>query len=58
MARDRRNKGERLIKNPKMPEQSALYDRIVPIVLVVLGLVAFGLIVFSIGVLTGLIHGS
>jgi len=44
------------IKTHKMPEQSVLYDRLVPILFVVLGLVTLALIVFSLGVLTGLIH--
>lgn len=43
------------LKSPRMPEQSVFYDRIVPLMLVILGVVMVGLIVFAAGVLTGLI---
>jgi hypothetical protein len=39
-----------------MPEHSILYNRVIPIALVLLGVALFLLIVFAIGVLTGLIH--
>ena len=45
-----------LIKSPKMPEKSVFYDRIVPVVFIVLALLTILLIAFSIGVLTGLIR--
>ena len=44
------------VKTHKMPEQSVLYDRLVPVLFVVLGIITLALIVFSLGVLTGLIH--
>lgn len=44
------------VKTHKMPERSVLYDRLVPVLFVVLGLITLALIVFSLGVLTGLIH--
>jgi hypothetical protein len=38
-----------------MPEQSVFYDRVLPILFVALGIVMVGLILFALGVLTGLI---
>jgi hypothetical protein len=40
----------------RMPEHSVLYNRLIPIALLLLGVVMFLLIVFAIGVVTGLIH--
>ncbi len=49
------HKPKRGLKSPRMPEQSIFYDRIVPLMLIVLGVVMVGLIVFAAGVLAGLI---
>jgi hypothetical protein len=38
-----------------MPEQSVFYDRVLPILFAALGIVMVGLILFALGVLTGLI---
>ncbi len=46
---------KRGLKSPRMPEQSVFYERIVPLVLALLGVVMVGLIVFALGVLSGLI---
>lgn len=48
-------KPKRGLKSPRMPERSVFYDRIVPLVLAILGMVMVGLIVFALGVLSGLI---
>ncbi|MCA9903513.1 MAG: hypothetical protein KC547_06630 [Anaerolineae bacterium] len=42
-------------KAHRIPEQSVFYGRIIPIVFVLLGVVMLLLILFAIGVLTGLI---
>jgi hypothetical protein len=39
-----------------MPENSILFEKIVPVLLVVLGVITAGLIVFAAGVLVGIIH--
>ncbi len=44
------------VKTHKMPDRSILYDTLVPVIFIVLGVVTLGLIVFSVGVLTGLVH--
>lgn len=44
------------VKAHKMPEQSVFFDRLVPIVMILLAVIMVGLIVFSLGVLTGLIR--
>jgi hypothetical protein len=44
------------IKTHKMPEQSILYDRIVPVIFVALGIVTVVVIIVSLGILTGLIR--
>ncbi len=54
MADNRGKPQQRLIKNSRMPEGSVFYDRIVPAVLVLLGVVMVVVVVFSIGVLLGL----
>ncbi len=46
---------QRGLKSPKMPPHSTFYDTVLPILLVVLGIVMLGLIVFAIGVLAGII---
>jgi hypothetical protein len=46
------------LKAHKMPDQSTLYDKIIPVMFVLLGLITLVLIGFSVGVLTGLIHWS
>ena len=40
----------------KMPERSTFYDRIVPVLFVALGIVMLLLIVFALGVLSGVIQ--
>jgi uncharacterized membrane protein len=40
----------------RMPENSILFEKIVPVLLVVLGVITAGLIVFAAGVLVGIIH--
>lgn len=42
-------------KAHKMPDKSVFYDRVVPVLFVALGLIMLLLIVFALGVLTGLI---
>ncbi len=44
------------VKTHKMPDNSVVYDRLIPVIFAVLGIVTLILIVFSVGVLTGLIH--
>jgi len=39
-----------------MPEKSVLFNRVIPILFVLLALVLALLILFAIGVLTGLVH--
>ena len=43
-------------KAHKMPERSTFYDRIVPVLFVALGIVMLLLIVFALGVLSGVIQ--
>ncbi len=40
----------------RMPEQSLFYDRIVPLILIVLGIIMVVLIAVAAGVLLGYIH--
>jgi hypothetical protein len=39
-----------------MPQQSVFYDRVLPIILIVLAMVMIALIVIAAGVLLGIIH--
>ena len=39
----------------RMPEDSVLYERVIPALLVVLGIVTVGLILFALGVLLGIV---
>ena len=39
-----------------MPENSVLFEKIVPLSLVVMGVITFALIVFAAGVLLGVVH--
>jgi len=39
-----------------MPENSFLFEKVVPASLIVLGIVTLGLIVFAAGVLLGIVH--
>ena len=39
----------------RMPENSVFYEKVVPLVLVVLGIVTVALIVFALGVLVGVV---
>jgi hypothetical protein len=42
--------------NSHMPEKSLFFEKIVPILLLVLGIVMLGLILFAAGVLIGLVQ--
>lgn len=42
-------------KTHKMPEKSFFYDRMMPLLFMLLGLTTIGLILFAIGVLTGFV---
>jgi hypothetical protein len=50
------NQAKVKVTSHRMPEHSLLYDRVIPAALVILGVVMLLLIVFAVGVLTGLIH--
>jgi hypothetical protein len=50
------NQAKVKVTGHKMPEHSLLYDRVIPVALVIMGVVMLLLIAFAIGVLTGLIH--
>jgi len=39
-----------------MPENSFLFEKIIPASLIILGIITLGLIVFAAGVLLGIIH--
>ena len=39
-----------------IPQNSILFEKIVPILLVLLGLITVGLILFAMGVLLGIVH--
>jgi len=39
-----------------MPKNSVLFEKIIPILLILLGIITFGLIVFAAGVLLGFVH--
>lgn len=43
------------IKAHKMPEKSVFFDRVVPVLLVVLAIVMALMILFALGVLTGIV---
>lgn len=43
-------------KTHRMPDKSVLFNRLIPLLFVVLGLVTLALIVFAIGIVTGMIH--
>jgi hypothetical protein len=42
-------------KTPKMPENSLFYDKVLPVALAVLGVITVALVLFAVGVLTGVI---
>lgn len=42
-------------KTHKMPDKSFFYDRVIPALFIILGLITIGLIIFAIGVLTGFV---
>ena len=42
-------------KSHKMPDSSVFYDRVIPALFLAFGVVTAGLIIFAIGVFTGLI---
>lgn len=42
-------------KQHKMPEESLLYDRVIPALFIAFGVVTIGLILFAVGIFTGLI---
>ena len=44
------------IKTHKMPANSPFYDKLMPIIMIALGIITLVLILFAVGVLTGLIH--
>ena len=39
----------------RMPSDSTFYDKVVPAILIIMGLIMLGLILFALGVLLGLI---
>ena len=39
-----------------MPQNSVFFEKIVPIVLIILGIIMLGLMLFAAGVLVGLVH--
>jgi hypothetical protein len=53
---DEPQSGRSDFKAHKMPERSTFFDRVVPILFVVLGVVMLLLIVFALGVLSGAIQ--
>jgi hypothetical protein len=44
------------IKAHRIPEKSVVFDRIIPLLIVILGIVMLLLIVFAIGVLAGVVR--
>jgi len=58
MINEPRQQKTHTIKDSKMPEHSTMYDRVIPAVLIVLGIIMVGLILFSLGLLTGLLNLS
>lgn len=58
MAQVPRNSKPPSVKDARMPQKSTFYDRIVPAVLIFLGIVMFILILLSLGMLTGLVRWS
>jgi hypothetical protein len=44
------------LKAHKMPQNSMFYDKVIPILFIVLGVVTVGLIVFALAVLTGIVR--
>ena len=39
-----------------MPQNSVLYEKIIPVVLIVLGVITAGLMLFAAGVVLGIVH--
>lgn len=39
-----------------MPQNSVLFEKIIPVVLIVLGLITTGLMLFAAGVVLGIVH--
>ena len=50
------NTKDRGFKAHRMPDKSTLFNRLIPVLFVVLGIVMLALILFAIGVVTGVIH--
>lgn len=44
------------LKTHKMPSESTFYDKIMPALFILLGIITFVLVAFAIGVATGLVH--
>jgi hypothetical protein len=58
MAEKKKKPQDEGLKSHRMPEKSFLYDRLIPIVLIVFGMITVLLIVIAAGVLTGIIPWS
>ena len=43
------------VKAHKMPDKSVFYDRVAPVLFIALGVIMAALVVFAIGVLTGIV---
>jgi hypothetical protein len=43
-------------KKSHMPKNSFLFEKIIPIALIVLGIITLGLMIFAAGVLMGFVH--
>jgi len=58
MAADTRKPSDKPVGSSRMPENSMFYDRIIPAVLIILGVTTVAMILFALGILTGLIRWS
>ena len=45
-----------VLRKSHMPENSLFYEKVVPILLVVMGIITTALILFAAGVLLGIVH--
>ncbi len=53
---DRATSQEQRSRTRRAPEGSWMYDRLIPVLFVMLALVLVVIVLFSVGVLTGLVH--
>lgn len=49
-------KGNRMINKSHMPEDSTLFEKVIPALLIFMGILTVVLILFAAGVLLGIVH--